>query len=47
MRFGGFVNARDYEDKISLSQMAKRIAQDFLFDQRCRENLEKRLTSDN
>lgn len=41
-RFGGNVYANDYYNAISMTQMAKRIASDFKFDARCRENLKRR-----
>lgn len=32
--------AKDFDDEISMCQMAGRIASDFRFDERCRKNLE-------
>lgn len=39
--YGGLVYEQDYYKETSIVSMARRIADDFKFDERCRENIKR------
>ena len=41
-KYGGVIGENDFDKKITLAEMARRIASDFKFDRRCQENCEAR-----
>ena len=43
--FGGLVYKYDYDEKLSMCDIAERIASDFRFDKRCKHNLQLRSKS--
>lgn len=40
--YGGVVGENDFDKKITIAEMARRITSDFKFDRRCQENCEAR-----
>lgn len=39
--YGGLVYAKDFYAETTMAAMAKRIAADFIFDKRCRDNIRR------